>query len=152
MSQYVENQLGKGEIIINDAKISKISIIPSIISLIFIVTIFKALKNIIGVFFIHLAITNKRVIGKYGIINTNACDAPLNKVQNVSVSSGLGGKIFGYGTVEIHTAAGKYKFNFIKKAEAFRSQLSAQIDQYEEDQAKRQAEEMAKAMAGMMNK
>jgi uncharacterized membrane protein YdbT with pleckstrin-like domain len=74
-------------------------------------------------------------------------DAPLDKVQNCSVSSGLWGKIFGYGTVVIDTAAGKYTFTMVKQADNFKKALMAQIEQAQEDKMKQQAEEMAKAMA-----
>ena len=84
-------------------------------------------------------------------MNSKSLDAPLNKVQNASVSNGLWGKIFNYGTVRIDTAAGKFEFPGIKNPDAFKGMLMAQIDQYEEDRVKQQAEEMAKSMAAVLN-
>ena len=107
----------------------------------------KAIITTISIFNIELAVTDRRVIGKSGIINTSAMDAPLDKIQNCSVSSGLWGKIFGYGTIEIHTAADLYLFTMVKNPDAFKKALMAQIEQAQEDKMKQQAEEMAKAMS-----
>jgi uncharacterized membrane protein YdbT with pleckstrin-like domain len=152
MSKYVENNLNRNETIVKKASISKLSLIPAWFAgivfcfLLFIPTI-KAIITTIKVFNIELAITSRRVIGKAGVVNSSAMDAPLDKVQNCSVSSGLGGKIFGYGTVVIDTAAGKYIFTMVKQPDNFKKALMAQIEQAQEDKMKQQAEEMAKAMA-----
>ncbi len=157
MSQYVENQLGKEEQIVKKAVFSKLSLLGIWIKgillcwLLLIPTI-KAIIATIDLCSRALAVTNKRLVGKYGIVKTEAMDSPLNKVQNITVKSGLGGKIFNYGTVEITTAAKTYAFGFVKNPDGYKAAISAQIDQYEEDQAKRQAAEMAKAMAGVMGK
>lgn len=97
----------------------------------------------------ELAVTNKKLISKFGLINTKSMDAPLNKVQNISVSSGLFGKIFGYGHITISTASGKFIYRNVKQADEFKTLVMSQIQVYEEDEFKRRAEEIAKAM--MMN-
>ncbi len=154
MSKYVEKQLGREEEIIVKAKISFASIIWTLayglIGSILIIPFFVAVISLIQMYCMSLAVTNKRVVGKVGVLSTKTMDAPLNKVQNVSCSSGLIGKIFNYGTVTISTAAGQIAFAYVKSPETFKSKLSAQIDQYEVDMAKKQAEEMARAMAGVI--
>lgn len=156
MGKYVENNLGKNETIVKKADMNNLFLLSKWIFgilffwLLFIPTI-KALIATIKFKNIELAITNKRVIGKVGVANTQALDAPLNKVQNASVSQTLGGKIFNYGTVRIDTAAGKFEFPAVKNADAFKGMLMAQIDQYEEDRVKQQAAEMANAMSAAMN-
>lgn len=152
MSKYVENNLNRNETIVKKADISKLSLIPTWIGGILfcwllLIPLVKAIVNTIKLFNIELAITSRRVIGKFGVVNSAAMDAPLDKVQNCSVSSGLWGKIFGYGTVVIDTAAGKYTFTMVKQADNFKKALMAQIEQAQEDKMKQQAEEMAKAMA-----
>jgi uncharacterized membrane protein YdbT with pleckstrin-like domain len=152
MSKYVENNLNRNETIVKKAQISKLSLIPTwffgiLFCWLLLIPLVKAIVNTIKVFNIELAITSRRVIGKAGVVNSSAMDAPLDKVQNCSVSSGLGGKIFGYGTVVIDTAAGKYIFTMVKQPDNFKKALMAQIEQAQEDKMKQQAEEMAKAMA-----
>lgn len=152
MSKYVENNLNRNETIVKKAQISKLTLIPTWIGGILffwllLIPLVKAFINTARIFNIELAITSRRIIGKAGIVNSSAMDAPLDKIQNCSVSSGLWGKIFGYGTVVIDTAAGKYRFDYVKQADNFKKQLMAQIEQAQEDKMKQQAEEMAKAMA-----
>ncbi len=50
-------------------------------------------------------ITNFRVIDEFGIININTRESPLDKINNVSYSQSIWGRLFGFGNVEIQTAA-----------------------------------------------
>lgn len=152
MGKYVDQSLGRNESVVEEAKLSPVSLVIAWIGgivfcwLLFIPTI-KALIRTIDFFKTELAFTNKRVIGKVGIINTKAMDAPLNKIQNVSVSSGFFGKIFGYGRIDIHTAAGAYHYDYIRKPDDFKGRLMAQMDIYDEERIKSQASEMASAIS-----
>lgn len=157
MGQYVESNLGKNETIVKKADLNGLFLLGAWIKgilffwLLFIPTI-KAIIATVKFKNIELAITNKRIIGKVGVANTQALDAPLNKIQNASVTQPFFGKLFNYGTVRIDTAAGKFEFTAIKNADAFKSMIMAQIDQYEEDRVKQQAAEMANAMSAALNK
>jgi len=51
------------------------------------------------------AVSNFRVIDEFGVININTKESPLDKINNVSYSQSIWGRIFGYGNVEIQTAA-----------------------------------------------
>lgn len=155
MGKYVENNLGKNENIVKKAELNWVSLIPTwfgglLFSFLLLIPLIKAIIATVKFFNVELAITNKRVIGKTGVVNTSALDAPLNKIQNVSVRDSLWGKILNYGTVQIDTAAGKYTFNMVKNANAFKGMVMAQIDQYEEDRIKQQAAEMANAMSAAL--
>ena len=157
MGKYVENNLGKNETIVKKANLTPLFLVGAWIKGILfcwllLIPFFKAIGATIQFCNTELAITNKRVVGKVGVANTKALDAPLNKVQNVSVAQPLLGKIFNYGTVQIDTAAGKFLFPGIAAPDAFKGMLMGQIDQYEEDRVKQQAAEMANAMAGVSNK
>ena len=156
MGKYVENNLGKNETIIKKADLNGLFLLSKwIVGILFfwllLIPTIKALVATVRFKNIELAITNKRLIGKVGVANTQALDAPLNKIQNVSVSQGLWGKIFNFGTVRIDTAAGKFEFGAVKNADAFKGMIMAQIDQYEEDRVKQQAAEMANAMSAALN-
>lgn len=157
MGKYVENNLGKNEAIVKKADRNGLFLLSAWLKgilgcwLLLIPTI-KAIIATVQFNHVELAITNKRVIGKSGVVNTKALDAPLNKIQNVSVTQTFGGKIFNYSTVKINTAAGEYTFGAIKNADAFKGMLMAQIDQFEEDRLAQQANQMAQAMAGAIKK
>lgn len=154
---YVENHLNRGEQVVKKADRNGLFLLAAWIKgillcwLLLIPTI-KAIIATVRFKHVELAITNKRIVGKVGVANTNSLDSPLDKIQNVSVSQKFFGKIFNYGTVEIMTAAGKYEFGAVKNAEAFKGMIMSQIDQFSEDKMKQQAEMMAKSMASVINK
>lgn len=133
MGKYLESNLGRNERIICPAKISLVALFFSL-----------GLRY----FGVELAVTNKNVIGRTGLISKTNMSSPLNKVQNVLVKKGLFGSIFKYGTVEIDSASGSYKFAYVKKPEEFKRTIMTQMDIYEEERIKQQAAEMASAIKG----
>lgn len=156
MGKYVENNLNKNETVVKEAKLHFFSLVTTwIFALLFFwllfIPVIKAIIFTVKFFFVELAITNKRIIGKSGVIDSSALDAPLNKIQSVATSSGLGGKIFGYGDITINTAAGKFVYSAIANPEEFKRAIMAQIDQAEEDRVQEQARAMAAAMSGAIN-
>lgn len=152
--KYVERNLNKNEQIVLAAKLNPLALVMAWIGgilfcwLLLIPTI-KAIVKTIRFAHIELAVTNKRVIGKAGVVNTASLDLPLNKVQSINVSQGLWGKIFNYGTVQIKNAADSMSFIMVKSPDAFKRACMAQVEQYEEDRIKQQALEMAQAMASV---
>lgn len=153
---YIENNLGKNEAVVKIAERNGLFLLWTWIKgiLFFWLLLIPLIKAIIKtVQFTHteLALTNKRLVGKVGVVNTDAMDSPLNKIQNVAVTQTLGGKIFNYSLITVTTAAGSYKFGAIKNGNAFKNMITSQVDQFEEDRVKQQANEMAKSMAGVLN-
>lgn len=152
MGKYVESNLNVKETVLRSAQLHPMQLITAWIwgivgfFLLFIPTI-NAIKTTIRYFNTELAVTNKRVIGKAGFINSAALDAPLNKIQNVTVASGLWGKIFKFGDIEIQTGGDSISFIGIKEPDAFKKFIMNQIDEYENDKIKEQAQQMAAAMA-----
>jgi len=51
------------------------------------------------------AVTSERVIDEWGIISRNAKESPLDRINNVSYTQSIIGRILGFGDVEIQTAA-----------------------------------------------
>lgn len=152
MGKYVNEHLNRNEEVKSNAELNKLFIVwPIVYGVLFcwlIVPTIVAVIRIIQFFCVELSVTDKRVIGKNGVIATKSLDAPLNKIQNVSVSSNLWGKLFNYGTVVITTASGTFYYKGIKEADVFKNRVLDQIDQYEHDIIKAQATEMARAMRG----
>lgn len=159
---YAENNLLKDEQIVSKAEVNMVAIAPAFILaavITFLVcTIIGFSIILLGVFAlviilkilqlksIELALTNKKIIGKSGLINTKIMDSPLNKINNISVEQGLGGKIFGYGKIVVSTSSGAYVFNYIKGADAFRHSVMNEIDRVDEERIQKQAQELANAM------
>ena len=107
---------------------------------------FKAIKRTFSFFSINLAVTDKRIVGRFGNTSTKTLDAPLNKIQNVSVKQTFFGKIFNYGNMNISTAAGTYYFNAIKAPERVKLTIMEAIDEHEKNLVMEQAKMMATAM------
>lgn len=93
-----------------------------------------------------LNFTSKNVYGKIGILNTKKLNSPLNKINNVGVDQNLLGKILGYGTIKINTSSSIYEFKYINKPDNFANKLNEQIEIYNDEKIKKQAEELANAM------
>lgn len=62
-------------------------------------------------------VTNFRVIDEFGVININSRESPLDKINNVSYSQNIWGRILSFGQVEIQTAAtiGETVYNNVDK-------------------------------------
>lgn len=134
-------------------KEGKISIATLIIRLIIdfcaiciLVGVVWIVKDLIKFFTTKLIITNKRVNGKTGLINTNELDSPLNKINGVQVRQDLFGKMFNYGTVSITTASTVFNFDYIDKPNDFKAILNNQIEKYDDERIEKQAKKMAEAM------
>jgi len=57
----------------------------------------------------EFALTDKRVIGKYGIIRRNSLELVLGKVESISVNQDIGGRIFDYGTLVVTGSGGTHQ-------------------------------------------
>lgn len=121
------------------------SIIYTIASLV-ILAVFVGFKKFI-LNHVKLTLTDRRIYGKTGIINTKSVDSPISKVNSVSIEQGFWGKVFRYSTVLISTSSGNYKFDFLKDAERFKEKTMEQIELYENDKLKKQAAALAESMS-----
>jgi uncharacterized membrane protein YdbT with pleckstrin-like domain len=152
VGKYLESNLSKDERIMENAEVHDMAMVGYIVWGVLLIwtVIFPiwAIVKIIALKHLELGFTNKRIMGKTGIIRTDRLDAPLNKVDSVNINQGLGGKIFGYGTVVVSSTSSKFLFNHIKAPEIFRSKLMQQIETFDEDRIKKQAEMMAQSMKG----
>ena len=69
-----------------------------------------------------LVITNKRVILQTGLLSKRSIETFLHKIESVKVIQGIGGSIFGYGTIIITGTGGtKEAFEKIKDPQSFRN-------------------------------
>ena len=140
------NNLSKDESIVTQGSVHWACLIPHVILMLFLIGFFTIWGALISMFTTELVLTNKRLYAKVGLINTKTLDTPLNKVNTISISSGLGGKIFGYGTLRITSSSGAYVLKGIKSPATFRDAVLAEIDKYDETRIKKQASELASAI------
>lgn len=103
--------------------------------------------RLIGYLTNDLILTNKRVFGKCGLISTTQMQSPLNKIDSVSYSNGLVGKIIGYGTVKIATTSSTFNFRFIRDGQTFYNDIFNQLEASEIESKNKDAKAIVDAMA-----
>ena len=122
------------------------------------VIIIKNIAKILSIINTNLAVTNKRVLGKIGVLSIKALDYPIEKIDNISLSAGMWGRIFRYYTLSVKNtgseltkakkgASGGINFHGIKNAIEFKNNVTVAIEQHSEDGRKLLAEEIANAIA-----
>ena len=76
----------------------------------------------------EFVVTDHRVIRRVGLLARETQQAPLDKVQDITVEQGWLGRLFDYGDVVLETAAehGTLLFPFIANPESFRNRLWGQ--------------------------
>lgn len=94
------------------------------------------------------AVTNLRVIDEYGVFSNNTKENPLDKINNVSYLQSFWGKIFGYGNVQIQTAAeiGSTTYFAVENPKELKDTITHMQEEYKKDQIKKQANELANAI------
>jgi len=100
------------------------------------------------------AVTNLRVIDEYGVFSNNTKESPLDKINNVSYSQSFWGKIFGYGNVQIQTAAeiGSTTYFAVEYPKELKDTITQMQEEYKQYQVNKQTTELASAIvAGQQN-
>ncbi len=174
MTNLVSNNLLRNEIVIASAKINSLCLLVPILFMAFVVLVFilSAIAGgivgmIAGVYLliigialfvvaflryknIVLSITNKRIIGKNGVLSVKATEAPLKKIQSVSINQTAFGRLLNYGTIIIDTAACTAKFSspltfhYVKNPKEIQNCIFNQLFQYDENMMSLQAEKIAR--------
>ncbi len=94
------------------------------------------------------AVTTLRVIDEYGVFSNNTKESPLDKINNVSYRQSFWGKMFGYGNVQIQTAAeiGSTTYFSVENPKELKDTITHMQEEYKQHQIKKQAIELANAM------
>ena len=109
MASYIDGALIKDEKVVYTGNISLWSLAPLIflgffllflygLGLIFWLVAFVRYKTT------ELAVTNKRVIAKFGFISRQTIELNINKVESIQVNQGILGRIFNFGSLVISGA------------------------------------------------
>lgn len=157
---YVEENLIAGEEIVAIAKIHKIVYLPAAILAYFgIPPLFSSLSTsfwmgLVITFFCvlsaagaymnrkttELALTNKRLIVKYGVIKHTTEELKLSKVESLKAEQGLLGRIFNYGTVIVSgTSLASIPLPFIADPKGFRKIVNEEVEKAESGQQQQPA-------------
>jgi len=78
---------------------------------------------------IEIAVTNRRVIIKTGVMNRRSLEIMLPKVESIGINESFLGRMLGYGTVVIHGTGGTPEpFDKIAHPSEFRKHVQEQAD------------------------
>jgi uncharacterized membrane protein YdbT with pleckstrin-like domain len=77
----------------------------------------------------ELAVTNKRIITKSGLIQRNTTEMFLEKVESIQVDQGILGRIFDFGSITISGTGGdKSPVNSVSQPLEFRKAFMTAVD------------------------
>lgn len=93
-------------------------------------------------------VTNLRIIDESGVFSINSKESPLDKINNVSYHQSLLGRIFGFGNVQIQTAAemGSTIHSMVQKPKLLKNTIAKCQDEYRHAQIQEQAKSLASAV------
>jgi uncharacterized membrane protein YdbT with pleckstrin-like domain len=78
----------------------------------------------------ELAVTNKRVIAKFGLVSRRTIELNLAKLESIRVDQTVGGRLFNYGSIVlVGTGASLEPIPFIAAPIAFRQAVQSAADQ-----------------------
>src|SRR6478736_2983825 len=94
-------------------------------------------------------VTNLRVVDETGFLSRHSKESPLDKINNVEYDQSLWGRLFGFGDVDIQTAAelGETTYELIHHPKLLKDTITHAQEEYKKNQISRQATELAKAIA-----
>ena len=94
-------------------------------------------------------VTNLRVVDESGFFSRYSKESPLDKINNVEYEQSIWGRIFGFGDVDIQTAAemGETTYELIHHPKLLKDTITLAQEEYKKNQLSNQAEQLAKAIA-----
>lgn len=95
------------------------------------------------------AVTNFRVVDETGFFTRYSKESPLDKINNVEYDQDILGRIFGYGNVDIQTAAemGETKYELIHHPKLLKDIITHAQEEYKKMQINNQAVQLAQAIS-----
>jgi len=94
------------------------------------------------------AVTNFRVIDEDGVFSRNSKESPIDKINNVSFTQSLWGRMLGFGDVQIQTAAemGSTTYHIVESPKLLKDTITQMQEEFRNYQMSRQAAEYANAV------
>jgi len=95
------------------------------------------------------SVTNLRIVDETGFFTRYSKESPLDKINNVEYDQGIWGRLFGYGNVDIQTAAemGETKYILIHHPKLLKDTITHAQEEYKKIQISSQATQLAEAIA-----
>jgi uncharacterized membrane protein YdbT with pleckstrin-like domain len=95
------------------------------------------------------AVTNLRVVDESGFFSRYSKESPLDKINNVEYDQSFLGRLFGYGNVDIQTAAemGETRYHLIHHPKLLKDTITHAQEEYKKNTINNQATLFAQAIA-----
>lgn len=107
---YIDDSLIPGEVVVHRARVSWWSqaglLILGVLLFVVVIGLFFLIAAWIRVRSTELAITNKRVIAKFGFVKRNTLEINLNQVEALRVEQTFLGRMLNYGTIIVSGTGG----------------------------------------------
>jgi len=105
---YIDDSLIEGEVLVHRARVSWWSqfglVLLGVVTLIAVVGLVFLIWAWIRVRSTELAITNRRIIAKFGFVKRHTVEINLEKVEALKVEQGVWGRFLNFGTIFISGA------------------------------------------------
>jgi uncharacterized membrane protein YdbT with pleckstrin-like domain len=94
-------------------------------------------------------VTNLRVVDESGFLSRYSKESPLDKINNVEYDQSFWGRLFGYGNVDIQTAAelGETTYELIHHPQLLKDTITHAQEEYKKTAITNQATQLAQAIA-----
>ncbi|MBR8142104.1 PH domain-containing protein [Burkholderia sp. AU19243] len=104
MARYVEKNLMPEEQIVYQGQLSLWHLAPKIVAGLLLLPLFGiGLLLWLDVFIQYksteLAITNKRIVAKFGFIRRSTVEIGIRKIESIQIHQGILGRLFGFGSI-----------------------------------------------------
>lgn len=87
------------------------------------------LSGLIYFLFTEIAVTDRRLISKFGLISRNTTSIPAHKIESTHVEQSVMGRVLGYGTVSVRgTGDHTEELKFVIDPVEFRNALNDLVD------------------------
>lgn len=138
---YVEQVLGADESVVMKAKVSIFAFLDDFFAILVLAILSVSIHPFIAIFILflllrmfviitttELALTNKKVIAKFGFIRRDTIELRLEKIESIRVGQGILGRIFNYGTIFINGAGSAAPIPFIGAPINFKRSVDEYIE------------------------
>jgi uncharacterized membrane protein YdbT with pleckstrin-like domain len=104
MASYIDTVLSKDEHVLHRGQVSYWSVFPLIVVGVLLLPVFfiGAILIVIAILRVistELAVTNKRLIAKFGFISRETVELNIVRIESIQISQGLIGRIFNFGSL-----------------------------------------------------
>ena len=125
-----------------NTNVSTVSLVATCVPLLYL--IWKILERKYDIW----VVTNLRIIDESGVLSHTAKESPIDKINNVSFIQTLGGRVFGYGDVQIQTAAeaGITTYYYVSNPRLLTDTVTKCQGDFRQAQMAKQAEQLANAI------